>query len=346
MQEHFFSIIIASRNVDPYLITEGFPAINKLTYKQFEVLLIVDSFDTNTEKMQKLYKWLHVIERHNKPGDKRDTGARKAKGNILAFIDGDVAPKKDWLTQAAKIFTDRPDIAGLGGPGVLPKNANTWEYIFDEVLQSWLGGGGYTYRFVPKPERYVDDYPSMNLFVKRDIFLKIGGFQNLYWPGEDSKLTNNLVHHNHYKILYHPDVVVYHHRRDSLSGHIDQYKRYGETRGTFFIQGDTNSLRLPYIIPALFFMYAVLYSLSALLFIVKPYDGLLFLGISIPFILYCILLLISSIQSFSNTKRIMTTLGMFLILPLTHIVYGFHFFKATIKETFKKAPAPVLKKNK
>lgn len=344
MQQHFFSIIIASRNVDPYLIKEGFPAINTLSYKHFEVILIVDTLDQDCERMQKKYNWLQVIKLRNKPGDKRDSGAKKAKGSILAFIDADVAPHKDWLTQANKIFNKRSEIVGLGGPGILPKKVNIWERIFDEVLQSWLGGGGYTYRFIPQKERYVDDYPSMNLFVKRNVFLNIGGFQNLYWPGEDSKLTNNLVHNNHYKILYHPNVVVYHHRRDSLNGHIDQYKRYGETRGTFFIQGDTNSLRLPYIIPALFFMYVVLYSLSALLYIVKPYDFFLFVAISIPIFLYALLLIIASIQSFMQTRKILITIGIFFILPFTHIVYGFYFLKATVIETFKQQPNIVLEK--
>lgn len=344
MQEHFFSIIIASRNVDPYLVKEGFPAINLLSHTQFETILLVDSIDETARKMEQKYKWLRVIERKNKPGDKRDTGAKKAKGDILAFIDADVAPRKDWLTQASKVFNTHPEIVALGGPGVLPKKVNTWEYIFDEVLQSWLGGGGYTYRFVPQNERYVDDYPSMNLLIKRDIFLKIGGFQNLYWPGEDSKLANNLVHKNNYKLLYHPDVVVYHHRRDSLAGHIDQYKRYGETRGTFFMHGDANSFRLVYVVPALFFMYVVLYGLSALLYVLKPYDQFTFIIISIPMLLYSLLLLVASVQSAIRTKHILVTLGIFAILPLTHVVYGFHFFKATVVETFKKQPNLSLEK--
>jgi cellulose synthase/poly-beta-1,6-N-acetylglucosamine synthase-like glycosyltransferase len=339
MQQHFFSIIIASRNVDPYLIKEGFPAIDSLKYTNFEVLLVLDSIDKTSEEMNEKYSWLRILKLHNKPGDKRDLAAKKAKGTILAFIDADVAPRKDWLQKAANVFTKRSEIVGLGGPGVLPKKVNIWETIFDEVLQSWLGGGGYTYRFIPQPERFVDDYPSMNLFVKKDVFLKIGGFQNMYWPGEDSKLANNLVHKNNYSILYHPDVVVYHHRRDTLAGHIDQYKRYGETRGTFFIQGDKNSFRLPYLIPGLFFMYMVLYILSALLFILKPYNPLHFILITIPVAIYMLLLLVVAIQSFMRTKNILITLGIFAILPLTHFIYGLHFLKATMIEMFKKQSA-------
>lgn len=346
MKPLFFSIIIASRDVDPYLVHEGFDAIGSLTYKNFEVLLIVDKLTKETTDIQKKYTWLKVFDLHNKPGDKRDHAAKRAKGDILAFIDADVAPRKDWLTKAQQVFREHKEIVGLGGPGVLPKKVNKWERIFDEVLQSWLGGGGYTYRFVPKSERYVDDYPSMNLLIKRNIFLKIGGFQNMYWPGEDSKLTNNLVHKNNYLILYHPDVVVYHHRRDTIAGHLDQYKNYGKTRGAFFIQGDTNSLRFQYIIPGLFFLYAILYFFSALLYILKPYNQLHFAAISFPMSLYLLLLVIASIQSYFKTKHIVTTIGIFFILPLTHAVYGFNFIKATIIEIFRKPQEPAIVKKK
>ncbi len=346
MKPLFFSIIIASRDIDPYLIEEGFDAIDTLTHPHFEVLLIVDKMTNEAHSVQKKYKWLKIYDLHNKPGDKRDLAAKKAKGDIFAFIDADVAPRKDWLTNAQKIFREYEDIVGLGGPGILPLRTNKWEKIFDEVLQSWLGGGGYTYRFVPKKERYVDDYPSMNLLVKRNVFLKIGGFQNLYWPGEDSKLTNNLVHNNNYRILYHPDVVVYHHRRDTVKGHMEQYQNYGKTRGAFFIQGDKNSLHLQYLIPALFFMYLVLYILAALLYIAEPYNQLIFTLISIPFALYVLLLLIAGVQSFMKTKDIITALGIFYILPLTHIVYGYHFLIATMRETLKRPTEPIfVKKN-
>ncbi len=38
------------------------------------------------------------------PPLKRDIGAKKAKGEIIAFIDDDAYPRKDWLINAVKNF--------------------------------------------------------------------------------------------------------------------------------------------------------------------------------------------------------------------------------------------------
>ncbi|HRN70622.1 MAG TPA: glycosyltransferase [Candidatus Woesebacteria bacterium] len=342
--QHYFSIIIPTRKITTYLIEETLPALTRQQYSFFEVILLADEMKA-LRSVQKQYKWLRVIQSTKRPGIKRDQGAKQAKGTILAFIDDDAAPAKDWLEKANHIFQDK-HIHALGGPGILPQNATFWEQVFNETVLTKLGGGSYTYRFRPEPKRFVDDFPSMNFFIKKNIFLKIGGFNNNYWPGEDSKLGNILAQQEKIFILYHPDVIVYHHRRNTISGHIDQYQRYGEMRGTFFMQGDINSLRLPYIIPALFVMYCVLYILAALLFITKPYDSLLFILISVPIIVYGILLLVFSIQSFIKTKSILITLGILFILPVTHIVYGFYFFRATIIETFKKPPNITLEKKK
>ena len=44
-----------------------------------------------------------------------------------------------------------------------------------------------------KPMKFVSDYPTVNLFVRKKIFLKVGGFVEDFWPGEDTKFCLDLV---------------------------------------------------------------------------------------------------------------------------------------------------------
>ena len=269
------------------------------------------------------------------PGKKRDEGAKRAKGEYLAFIDDDSAPRADWLQNANNILLKDKKLVALGGPGVLPKNATFWERVFDQSLLNTLGGGGYTYRFQPQKERYVDDYPSMNLIINKKIFLKIGGFNNEYWPGEDSKLGNILSEKEKKLIYYNPNLVVYHHRRDSIKGHLKQYQQYGTMRGMFFVQGDKNSIRFQYVVPSLLTMYLTLYILAFLLQLTKPYNTIIFFLISLPFLTYVTMLLNVGFTSFIQSKRPKESLAILYIVPLTHIVYGYFFILGTIKETLK-----------
>ena len=48
------------------------------------------------------------------------------------------------------------------------------------------------HRFTPLKKRFVIDYPSMNFFIRKTTFEKVGGFNSDYWPGEDSKLAMTL----------------------------------------------------------------------------------------------------------------------------------------------------------
>ncbi|MFQ6136538.1 MAG: glycosyltransferase [Candidatus Hydrothermarchaeales archaeon] len=51
-------------------------------------------------------------------------GIENSAGELLAFIDSDAYPRKDWLKNAVKYFSN-PEIAAVGGPGLTPEEDNT-----------------------------------------------------------------------------------------------------------------------------------------------------------------------------------------------------------------------------
>src|SRR3989344_6066403 len=210
------SVIVPTKTTGYHVIFENLPAMAEQTYKNFEVILLPDTNDPYDSKLLEKYSWLKILptKEITRPAEKRDLGAKQAQGEILAFLDADAYPHKDWLKNAVEIFNEKA-VESICGPGIVPKNADLWERVFDEVFRTWVGTGGLRYRFFPDKERYVDDFPTMNFLVKRKVFNKLGGFNSSYYPGEDSKFCDALVNQGG-KIFYHPEVSVYHHRRRDL----------------------------------------------------------------------------------------------------------------------------------
>lgn len=333
MRQPFISVIIPVRELNNYLFLENFPAFQKQSYKHFEVIVLPNSKSQKDKIFLKKYHWLRIIPTPNisRPAEKRDIGAKNAEGSVLAFIDDDAYPSPDWLEKSTYYF-DSKKTEVICGPGVIPTNINIWEKIFDEILTSPVGSGGYQYRFIKAKPRFTDDYPSMNFLIQKKVFQQLGGFNSEYWPGEDSKLCEDLVYKYKGKIYYNPNILVYHHRRNTLIGFLKQHANYGFHRGAFSAHGDRNSRRLSYFIPTFFVFY--LFFLSFFLF----FDLLNFPNfiLLIPFLIYVLFGFLLIIQSFIKTKNIVISLVIFPVLFLTHITYGTMFIKGFIKGLISK----------
>ena len=253
-----FSIIIPCQKPSVYL-KECLECITCLDYVDFEVIVLPDEYvetqqccvstDIDFTKI-KIVPTGSVL-----PGAKRNIGARQSQGEILAFIDDDAYPAKDWLKNTSRVFEDKNVIA-LGGPGLTPPDDSFWPQVSGAMYLSWFSGA-IPKRFWPLGQKHaVDDWPSMNFFVRRDDFLAIGGFAENYWPGEDTALCHNLVKAGK-KIIYRPDVLVYHHRRKNLAEHLKQAGQFGWQRGLFAKKFPVNSRKIKYFLPSLFFLFVL-----------------------------------------------------------------------------------------
>ena len=214
------------------LCPELLPALTNQSVKPLEVLIITD----------KLCPGL--------PAEKRDFAAKKSVGSVLTFIDSDAYPDKDWLKNALTHFKN-PKISAVCGPGLTPPSNSVRQKISGLVWSTTIGAGPYTYRNRREKSRLVDDYPSFNLLVKKTYFQAVNGFNTQFWPGEDTKLCHDLVYKLKKQILYHPNILVFHHRRPVFLPHLQQISRYGFQRGRFVRLFPQTSLRPAYFLPLL-----------------------------------------------------------------------------------------------
>lgn len=184
------------------------------------------------------------------PAAKRDLALPHAKGDILAFLDDDTYSERDWLKNAVKYFEDE-EVVAIGGPAVTPPSDSPMQKASGCVYASLLGGGAYAYRYIPQKKREVDDYPTCNLLVRKSVLERLGGFDTRFWPGEDTKLCLGITKELGKKIIYAPDVLVYHHRRPLFLPHLKQVRSYALHRGYFVKRFPHTSLRLWYFLPTL-----------------------------------------------------------------------------------------------
>ena len=308
-----FSIIIPVKSINDY-VRETVPHIQALTGFEWELFIITNNIENNEWQEDNR---ITVLESGRVgPADKRDFGAKKALGDILVFLDDDSYPEPNILEVASKHFNS-PEVVAVGGPGITPPNDSFWQRVSGAVFLSKFTGGA--------PERYVsvgqaremDDWPSVNLMVRKDAFLSIGGFNSKYWPGEDTMLCLKLKKTGR-KLIYEPNMIVWHHRRSGFLAHLKQIGAYGLHRGFFAKKYPETSFKLKYFIPAifvLFFITSVFYS-----FLPNLVQNATIMG----WVIYIVSLIVGVLEISRYEKSSVAITSLFFVLP-THLYYGLNF---------------------
>lgn len=310
------SIIIPSKEINDY-IREAIPHHMELDYPDFEVLLIPD--EPTDESFP--YENVRIIPSGKVgPAEKRDMALEYATGEIFAFTDDDAWPRKDWLKNAVKEL-EPENVGAVGGPAVTAPNDSLMQMGSGKVYESFLCSGNYTYRYVPGKWKEDDDLPSVNLIVKREVFDEVHGFDSTFYPGEDTKLCMDIVNTGK-KIIYNPEILVYHHRRTLFKAHLKQITNYAKHRGYFVKKLPQTSLRPAYFIPTLFTLGVVL---GPLVCAFIPALWWLYVGV----LLFYFLLACISLKGCHSIKLFFLSLaGIFA----SHIGYGVCFVQGLLSK--------------
>jgi hypothetical protein len=187
------------------------------------------------------------------------------------------------------------------------------------VFSSYLVSGQYIYRYLPKKKRRVDDYPSCNFLVRKAVMLQLNGFGTDFWPGEDTKLCLEITKKLGKKIVYDPQVLVFHHRRPLYLAHMRQIASYALHRGYFVKRFPQTSARIAYFLPSIFVLG--LFCLGSFSLFSLPLRSLYLFGFSFY---------LSLVFIFSITKDLKLTPFVFTGIILSHFTYGVYFLKGLL----------------
>ena len=188
-------------------------------YKPFEVIIVDGGSEDGTLDVAKAHgarTFLEPPHEGNAPGIGRNYGAKNARGNILAFIDSDCYPEKTWLTKVARILKNRK--VGIYGIIVRDKNGNivsrAYHYLYMQISRDFV--------------------PSRCMAIRKELFLRVGGFDETLTSGEDNDLSYR-VRDLGYNIIVDKESKVYHDddHLTSLKGVWHQQRWYFEAERKF-----------------------------------------------------------------------------------------------------------------
>ncbi len=146
----------------------------------------------------------------------RNIGILRAKGDVVAFTDGDCMVHPEWLEAIETSFRD-PSVDGVGGKVVaaVPENdiEAYWNHLQLEIVMKF-GNDGYQVK-----ERTLNDsFITANCAYRRKFLWKMKGFNRWFANnGEDVELSWRALAKGA-KLLYVPEAVVDYHGVTDIEG--------------------------------------------------------------------------------------------------------------------------------
>ena len=98
------SVIVPTLNEEKYL-RPTLQSLANQTYQDFELIVKDGVSGDNTVDIAKEYADLVISEKDVSIGDARNQGAKRAKGDVLAFLDADTSLDKNALEIVAEDFS-------------------------------------------------------------------------------------------------------------------------------------------------------------------------------------------------------------------------------------------------
>lgn len=216
------SIIIPSYNsfeTIPATLDNIFKLNNVDTVK--EVIVVDSSDDKKTKpflnnysnpKVKIITSGVRVM-----PAIQRNIGAREASGDILAFIDSDAYPDKNWVAFILETIKEQTVMGG--GSYLLP------EFQHDNkvaIAQYYLQFN----EFLPAGDiRQKAFFPSCNIFCKKEFFDEMGGFPEVR-ASEDTLFCLNAGKKT--ELVFNPQAKVYHIFRTDRKAFLRNQKMLGK----------------------------------------------------------------------------------------------------------------------
>ncbi|MEE9151999.1 MAG: glycosyltransferase [Thermoplasmata archaeon] len=171
-----------------------------------EIILIDSASKDRTLEIARSYAsrfdFIKIHEHGGTRGESRNFGAKMAKGEALAFIDGDCIAHSLWIKEFRKGLEEGDIIAG--------RTINIGTKAFEDLDRVELYYKGFDLT-----------YPSCNLVYKKEVFDAINGFDPWFRTAEDIDLNYRAVERGA-KIIFKQNAEVYHRTRSNLLGFFKQ----------------------------------------------------------------------------------------------------------------------------
>ena len=165
------AVIIPAYNEEKNIV-KCLKSLKNQTYKNFEIIVVNNNSTDKTADIARKF----ADKVYNCPIQgfvpTRNFGAKRAKTELISFLDADSYVDKTWVEEIIRTFDNNPSLVGLTGRGCyIEKNKtkrilyNTFQFFCDLVI-----------RIMNSMDHYY--LTANNMAIKRKIFLNLGGFDN------------------------------------------------------------------------------------------------------------------------------------------------------------------------
>ena len=314
-----FSLIIPVYN-RPNEIEELLSSLRLQTYdKTFEVVIVEDGSTLSSEDVIGEYHDSVSISYYKKPnsgpGDSRNYGMERAKGNYFIVLDSDCILPPEYLKVVAKCLKE-DFVHCYGGPDAAHESFTVVQKAINYAMTSFFTTGG-----IRGGKKAVDKFQprSFNMGISKEAFENVGGYGNIH-PGEDPDLTIRIWNKG-YRTRLISNAFVFHKRRIDWNKFYIQVNKFGMVRPILNLW-HPNTKKITYWFPTVFCIGLLI---SILLAVV---------GIKIPLFIYTTYFIILFIDALSKTRNLKVALLSLMATVIQFFGYGYGFLKSTLYINF------------
>ncbi len=232
-----FSIIIPAKNEGENVVL-CLESLRNLNYAstEYEILLIDNGSTDDTVSLAKALGANVYVQPDLTLSGLRNYGATKAQGSILCFLDADCIVDVDWLQNAANAMEDQR----VGCTGSTPYGLPNSSWV-ESVWSSFR-----TRRRTPCRATWIN---SSNLFVRKKLFERVGGFDEQLVTCEDVDISLRLS--TICTVLFDPSIKACHLREPKSVIEFfrkELWRGKGNLRGAIshgFVLNEMKSLMVP-----------------------------------------------------------------------------------------------------
>jgi len=243
-----YSVVIPVYN-RPDEVDELLESLSNQTQKDFEVIIVEDGSVTPCKDVCDKYAGilaLHYYAKENSgPGQSRNYGAERAKGDYIIILDSDVVLPAGYLQAIDDELSQSPAEA-FGGPDAAHDSFTPVQKAISYSMTSFFTTGG-----IRGGKAKLDKfYPrSFNMGIRRDVYLQLGGFSKMRF-GEDIDFSYRIVEAG-YKPRLFPSAWVWHKRRTDFRKFFRQVYNSGIARINLE-KRHPGTMKLVHLLPTVF----------------------------------------------------------------------------------------------
>jgi GT2 family glycosyltransferase/glycosyltransferase involved in cell wall biosynthesis len=150
-------------------------------------------------------------------------GARHAKGSVLAFLNNDARPDRNWARAAVDVLKAEPTVAAVASK-VLDSDGTHVDFV--DAGLTWFGMGYKRHAGRPVAEVPAEELDQAKdvlfatgsaMFVRASVFAEVGGFDErmfMFYEDVDLGWRLNLLG---WRVCYEPASVAYHEHHGTMN---------------------------------------------------------------------------------------------------------------------------------